>query len=246
MPRWLGEFSGSAQAVAETMLAVSGLIGGILLPAALVGRRFPDGAAAWTDRETEDSAAPGMAEFASSVLEVESEIRSALREFEAHCARRPLRLEIGLEPGLQLRADRRALRSALRSLIDHGLSQANSRLLVSASRHGGRVQICVTDDGAGTDRALQQSRLRDAERMIALQGGTIEVRTRSGAGTTVVLRMAEPVIGSAACRLPSRPPPLRPRIRPPQPNASSPRHRGYSQVRRVSCPYAGQAPEPRP
>jgi hypothetical protein len=54
------------------------------------------------------------------------------------------------------------------------------------------VRICVLDDGSAVDRAVQEAQLRDAARLIALQGGTLEVNVRKGVGTTVVIRLPEP------------------------------------------------------
>jgi hypothetical protein len=51
------------------------------------------------------------------------------------------------------------------------------------------VQISVTDDGAAAEGALRVAKLRDAERLAALQGATIQVDARPPQGTTVYLRI---------------------------------------------------------
>jgi hypothetical protein len=65
-------------------------------------------------------------------------------------------------------------------------------VLVGAGRHGGRVRISVLDDGTSGDRPVQEAQLREAARLVALQGGTLEVNVRKEAGTTVEIRLPEP------------------------------------------------------
>ena len=73
------------------------------------------------------------------------------------------------------------------------------RVLLSAIRLGGRVQIAVIDDGDGPAAAVQEAALRDMAQLVALQGGTIDVESRRGEGTTVLVRLPEPM-GSANTR----------------------------------------------
>jgi hypothetical protein len=54
---------------------------------------------------------------------------------------------------------------------------------------GGRVQISVTDDGPNANGALRSAALRDAERLAALHGATMQVEARRTEGTTVYLRL---------------------------------------------------------
>ena len=66
---------------------------------------------------------------------------------------------------------------------------AGSALLVSASWHGGRMQLTVMDDGPAGNPAALMGRLREVEQCAALQGGTLEMECRPLRGNKVVLRM---------------------------------------------------------
>ena len=79
-------------------------------------------------------------------------------------------------------------------------------MLLGAGRHGGRVQVSVLDDGLPTDRAVQEAELRDAARLVALHGGTLEVNVRANAGTTVVIRLPEPAAAPASAPVPASAP----------------------------------------
>ena len=72
---------------------------------------------------------------------------------------------------------------------NHAAGQApDGRVLITAARRGGRVQISVTDGGAGADRVGVSATLRDTESLIAMQGGTFEIVARPAEGTTLVAR----------------------------------------------------------
>ncbi len=125
----------------------------------------------------------------SMALAVEQEARSVLQELSPAAREGLVRLEIAVQSGLEVRADPRVYRDVLAGLLRHAIAQApGGRVLLTAARHGGRVQVAVVDDGAGSDPRAQQSSLRDSERLIALQGGTLEINSRPGEGTTVVAR----------------------------------------------------------
>jgi signal transduction histidine kinase len=91
-------------------------------------------------------------------------------------------------------------------VLDNAIRHSEGgRVLVAAGRHGGRVQIAVLDDGAAVERAEQEAHLRGAERLLALQGGTIEVSVRPGAGSTVVIRLPEPAAARPTQAAPAAP-----------------------------------------
>lgn len=193
MPHWLEHVFGSAQVAVEAVLAGSAVVIGVLLPAAWVGRRrwAADSVEHSFDQPEDDDCALGIAEFASEVLSVETEIRVALGALGNFAGQQAVQLEIATERGLSTRMDPRVLQKVLRALVRHGIAQSSTRVLVSARRHGGRVQVEVTDDGQGAARVVQESRLRAPAQLVSLQGGTLEVRPRTGAGTTLVLRIPE-------------------------------------------------------
>lgn len=141
----------------------------------------------------------GPAPLAAGQLDVGLELRACVQAHDAAAIGRHLRLETAIQPGLTVRADRGALCQAISDVLENAISHSGGgRVLVAAGRHGGRVQIAVLDDGAAVDRAEHEAHLRGAERLLALQGGTIEVSVRAGAGSTVVIRLPEPGPNRAA------------------------------------------------
>jgi hypothetical protein len=128
--------------------------------------------------------------FESGVVDVAAEAHEVLRRFESLAAQQLVALEIAIQPSLTVRADQRAMREILGDIVARAIEQSPcGRVLLGAVRTANRVQITVSDDGAGIDRDLQASHLRAAERLAALQGATMEIDARDGQGTTVALRM---------------------------------------------------------
>jgi signal transduction histidine kinase len=137
---------------------------------------------------------PFGASFASSLLDIRREALEALREVDGLAARHRVRLQIAIQPDLAVRADPRGFRRALIDLLENAIGHApGGKVLLGARRHGGRVQIAVLDDGQGRDRREQEAVLRPVERIVALHGGTLQIETRPGQGTLVVLRLPEPL-----------------------------------------------------
>lgn len=123
------------------------------------------------------------------LLDVEQEVRAALTEAAASPAGRRTRFEFAVRQDLATRTDARRFRSALAAMVAHAATQAPvGRVLVTATRHGGRIQVTVGDDGPGADRAVQAASLREVESLIAMQGGTLEIIAQPGEGTRLVAR----------------------------------------------------------
>jgi len=146
----------------------------------------------------------GRTPFSGQMLNVATEVRTVLGQLAPLAAQGFVRLELAVPPELEVRADARALREVLGDLVSNAIRHTPcGHVLVGAMRHGGRVQISVTDDGAGPPEATQAARLRDAERLVALQGGTIDVDVHApGEGATVRLRFPEPR-GATAAAMPT-------------------------------------------
>jgi hypothetical protein len=122
---------------------------------------------------------------------LEPELRAILNAERLRAAGGFTAFEIAAEPGLAVRADLEALRLSLRLVIRDAAARANGgRVLATASRHGGRVQITVSDDAEPLDRDVQEALLREAQQTLALQGGTLQVESRPGIGST--MRLPEP------------------------------------------------------
>ena len=180
---WLAGASARLQTVWIPAVLVSGAaVVSVLLcsqrPAVIV----PDNNASDDRNGPENGGSTGL-------LDVEREVRSVLAGLTGFAATRLVRFELAVQPDLAVRADAVSFRDALAGLVTHAAAQAPSgRVLVTGMRRGGRVQIAVADDGIGTDRLVQAGDLRSAERIIALQGGTLEIANQPGEGTTLLAR----------------------------------------------------------
>lgn len=132
--------------------------------------------------------------FSSGLMDIAAEATAVLRQLEGLAAKNFVAVDVAIQPQLAVRADARVFREILGDVVAHAIGQSPcGRVLLAAARLGGRVQVSVCDDGAGVDRDVQASMLRSAERLAAMQGATMEVDARAGQGTTIVLRLPEPV-----------------------------------------------------
>jgi len=145
--------------------------------------------------------------FVGGMLDLAAEVRDVLGQMGPDAARRRVRLEMAVQPDLAVHADPLVLRALLGDLVGNAMRHApGGRVLLSAARLGGRVEIAVTDDGAGAEAAMQEAALREAGQLVALQGGTIHIEVHPGEGTTVLLRLLEPMgTGRASGQAPAPP-----------------------------------------
>lgn len=132
----------------------------------------------------------GQTAFASGMLDVAAEALAVLQQLEGRAAQQLVKLEIAVQPGLAVRADTGAFRSVLYDLLSEAIVRAPcGHVLLGAARVGSRVQISVTDDGPNVNGAMRLAALRDAERLAALQGATMQIEARPTEGTTVYFRL---------------------------------------------------------
>lgn len=111
-----------------------------------------------------------------------------------------------VEPGLEAPADRGQLRQALVNLIQNGLDVLTDGgvVRVHARRNGERAELGISDDGPGLNPEQRAQLfvpgfttkahgsglgLTIVERIVTDHGGTIEVDTAPGRGTTFTLRL---------------------------------------------------------
>ena len=81
----------------------------------------------------------------------------------------------------------------LRSVLRAGIhATPGGQVLVSASAIGNEVAIKVLDDGATPDQRLRESMIREAQSLVALQGGALVVEARTGQGMVVTIRFPVP------------------------------------------------------
>ena len=118
---------------------------------------------------------------------------AALRYLDSFAAQHGVHFEIAAQAGLKVQMTVPALRQVLEKTLCHAIEQApGGKVIIGAMRHGGRIQLAILNDGAGVDRLVQESQLRDIIEIVALQGGTVEVIVQAG-GNTIILRLPEAV-----------------------------------------------------
>ncbi len=186
MPTWLAGLSEAFQAVWLPAVLLSGVATGILLAGGSRRRKRTPA------EQTPASREPVFPTFASGQVDLAAELRSTAEAHAAGAVARRIRLQIALEPDLMVRADPLAVRAIvgdlLRNAIDHS---EGGHILLGAARHGGRVRITVGDDGIPVDSAEQAADLRDAERLVALQGGTLDISVHPQTGTLITVRLPD-------------------------------------------------------
>ena len=149
-----------------------------------------------------------------------------LRFLEVDFSRRGIELSTRLHPGpLPLFADEKQLKQALLNLLlnaEDALDKGKKRIRVSTGIDRGRPFVRVTDNGRGIPKEDRKQIFRlffstrkggsglglpIVRQIVREHGGTIGVRSREGAGTTVTLTLPteERFKAAVAGRSPSRP-----------------------------------------
>ncbi|MEA2732457.1 MAG: hypothetical protein QOF70_6932 [Acetobacteraceae bacterium] len=138
----------------------------------------------WGDAEIDIGAAEAR-------TDVRAAFRLALKRLAPLIASQSVQAEIACPSGLLVRMRGAALVDLLEGLLTASIHSApDSRLLMTASRHGERVYIAVTDDMPGADPEVRQSNARGLMERVAMRGGALDINVRPAEGTTVTLRLA--------------------------------------------------------
>lgn len=120
---------------------------------------------------------------------VETLVRSVVEQIRQSRTVPHTVFELAFQPGLPLRSDPEDFKDVVSALVRHAAFQApGGKVLITGFHRGNWLQLAVADDGAGEDALTQQGDLRSIERTVALKGGTLEVKSRAGVGTTVISR----------------------------------------------------------
>ena len=83
----------------------------------------------------------------------------AIDAFDAVTLTRPTRIEVSVEPGLSVVGDRPTLVAALLNLLTNAwkYSGEHKRIVVAARTAGRRIELTVTDNGAGIEKGEQRA-----------------------------------------------------------------------------------------
>ena len=99
--------------------------------------------------------------------------------------------EIAVAPGLLVRMRPPMLADLLEELVTAAIHGAPaSQLLLTASLHGDRVYVTVTDDMPGADPMVRTGSVRGLKERAALRGGALDVDVSPMEGTSLTLRFA--------------------------------------------------------
>ncbi len=131
-------------------------------------------------------------QHADGRLDVATEARTVMGLFAELATQRGVRMEIAVDPALTVRMEQHQFHELLGAVLTHAIHAGSGHVLLGAMRHAGRVQIAVIDEGSGINREQQVTDLRQAARLAAMQGATLEVDARPGEGTTILLRILAP------------------------------------------------------
>ncbi len=141
----------------------------------------------------------------NGLLAVAQAARAALARVRPEARQRLVRLEMAVPDDLVVRLDAEAFDRILTNLLVTAIRAApTGRVLLTARRLGGRVEVAVAGDGEATDRDSLVADLRPADELLALHGGTLEVQCIADAGAIFVARLLEPQ-GIGAMKLPELP-----------------------------------------
>ncbi|MDQ2871216.1 MAG: ATP-binding protein [Acidobacteriota bacterium] len=162
----------------------------------------------------------GAVELASSEVGLEELLRETAADFAAAVAEKKIEIHVQAEGGLLIAGDRRRLSQVVRNLIDNAIkfSPEAGVVTLQAALEPGGVSLSVSDSGPGiprseqdkifqrfyqVDRSRSKSRpgtglgLAIVKHIIQLHGGSIEVESALGRGSTFRIHLPAPGSKSA-------------------------------------------------
>lgn len=157
----------------------------------------------WRDRVPQVSSTPAGCSAGSALageaIDLASEIPVVVHSAVRLARLSGCQLEHAIPPHLSVKTDRRAFREAIAGVIAHAIGQTpGGRVLVTARRQPGLVQIGVTDDGPGGDAETQRAALHDPAALLTGQRGTLSIAPHPGQGTVVTLSLPDAASAAAA------------------------------------------------
>lgn len=124
-------------------------------------------------------------------VDVGGAIRLALKRLAPVMTSRSVKIDVAAPFGLTGRMRGAVLTDLLEELLTAAVHGApGGRLLLTATLHGDRIHVSVTDDVPGADPALRAADARGLMERVALRGGSLDIEVRPAEGTTMILRFA--------------------------------------------------------
>ncbi|HEX2940104.1 MAG TPA: Hint domain-containing protein [Rhodopila sp.] len=128
----------------------------------------------------------------STILDLDTEIRSALNTHAGLLAEHLVRVQIALQPRVMARMPRERFQDIFGPMLLHAVTaRPGGRVLITAMRQANGAQVSVTHEDGATDRQTQEAHLRRPQEIAALQGAKLEVDVRPGISTTLQLRLLD-------------------------------------------------------
>ena len=128
---------------------------------------------------------------AAASLNVAAEVQVALSLVTDHATARGVKFTVGIQPELFLQADPLVFREVISNVLAGAIDGASGgRVLITAIRREGRIEIMVTDEAVLADLAARETELRRSRQLIAMHGGSLAVKLLPGIGAEVVLNLA--------------------------------------------------------
>lgn len=179
--------------MAELIPWISPLLAAWAVTAGAIGVNRADAwrARAQPEMDPEETFELGRSPFAAEPVDIAAALHAVFQDVARDAARHRSRIRVAVAPDLLVHADRRALRHGLAELVRMSLRLSPcAAVLVTARRHGGRIEVsCLADGPPETGMALRAA-LRSAETVFALHGATMEIDPRLD-GAVMRVRLPE-------------------------------------------------------
>lgn len=126
-------------------------------------------------------------------IAVQATIAGTLDDLDGMAAAHMTRLCFAADEELTVRADPLALRGVLADMVGRAILRSPcGTVLVSARRHGGRIEISVIDDGRVSAAAAADDLNSSSQEVLAMHGATLESRVGAHGGTEMSVRLLAP------------------------------------------------------
>jgi signal transduction histidine kinase len=152
-----------------------------------------------------DASDPDL-EFGTTAVDLGAAVRATAAEVGGLARDHDVQLELAVDPAMPVHGNPNVPGAVLRDTLVMAIRAASGgHVLVTAATLGGQSNIRISDDGPGNDQRPRESLMRDADLLVTLLGGSVDVRATPGRGTTVILRLPVPAAERAEVSEPRQP-----------------------------------------